>query len=202
MSGSTVGIMATHSNSVSILATDNFNRANGAIGTTNWTSQPGIAGGAAMQIVSNEASSTLGVTAPYFSGSLVGGGSWPNNQYAQITVGSAVDTTTDAGVGPMGRASTVQQTAYFGQTNTNETKVYKVVNGSYTQLGSNGAACATGDILKLICNGTSISATKNGTTIVGAVTDSAIASGSAGMWGTNGGSPTGTMDNFQGGAYP
>jgi hypothetical protein len=106
----------------------------------------------------------------------------PNDGYAEITYGSAVDPTTDSGVGPMYRVSTTAETGYLAQGNTVQTRIYKVVAGVFTQLGLDGPAIAAGNVLRLICNGTSISATKDGTTIITA-TDAAIASGGAGMWG-------------------
>jgi hypothetical protein len=71
---------------------------------------------------------------------------------------------------------------YFAQTNTHETRLYKVVGGSFTQLGTDAAACSSGQTLRITCNGTAISVSVNGSTVIGPVTDSGIASGRAGIW--------------------
>lgn len=181
---------------MTILATDDFNRANGGLGA-NWTTGTGVQ---PPRIVSNEAlgNAAANVCDANYTGALVGGGAWPNDQYSQFTIGSVVDTTSDEGVGPACRMASGAQTQYFAQTNTVETKLYKVVAGTFTQLGVDGAACATGNVLRLECVGDQITVKKNGTTIIGPITDSAIASGNAGMWCTH---AVGAIDSFEGGDF-
>ena len=156
------------------LASDDFDRADGGLGA-NWTTTTGES---ALAIVSNE---VRGGSAAIFGGRYTAAAA-PNDGYAEIVVGSVVCTTTDEGIGPAYRIAAGAQTHYLVQTNTNETRLYSVVGGGYTQLGSDGVACVTGDVLRLTCNGTSISVQRNGTTIIGPVTNSAIASGNAGIW--------------------
>jgi hypothetical protein len=182
---------------MTILATDDFNRADGGLGA-NWTTTTSED---APLISTNEARNSTGVLTgggARYTGALTGGGAWPNDQYAEVIIGSVVSTTTDEGVGGACRIASGAKTHYLVQGNTHETRIYKVVAGAFTQLGSDGPAVATGDKLRLICSGTSISATKNGTTIIGPVTDSDIASGDAGIWCTPNGGP-GTANSFEGG---
>lgn len=188
---------------MTILATDPFTGTGDSALSANWTSLTGGGQFTAPKLNGNEARNPVGNPGvAYYSGSLVGGGSWPNDQYVEVVVGSVVSNTSDEGVGPAARvnfAGTTPTSLYFAQTNTSETKLYKwTTGGGYVQLGSNGAACAAGDLLRLIPNGTSISVTKNGTTIIGPVTDSTIASGSAGIWCSDVGGP-GTINSFEGG---
>lgn len=75
--------------------------------------------------------------------------------------------------------------------------LYKVVSGTATLLGSHGAA-AVSDLIRIEATGTTIVSKKNGTTLV-TVTDSAIASGSAGFgfYSTSGTAPR--IDDWEGG---
>jgi hypothetical protein len=154
------------------LASDNFTRANAANLGANWT-DPAVE----FSIVSNNAVAVLGGAALVLYNAVAA----PNDGYAEVTLGSAVDATTDQGLGPAYRVNTGSATAYFGQINHIESKIYKVVTGVFTQLGV-GPPGATGDVWRLTASGTSISLAQNGTTQI-TVTDAAIASGSAGMWG-------------------
>lgn len=156
------------------LAADDFDRADGGLGA-NWA---GVPNESALAIISNEC---YGGSAAVFGGRYTATAA-PNDGYAEIVVGSVVCTTSDEGIGPAYRISSVAQTHYLVQTNQNETRLYRVVSGSYAQLGTDGAACVAGDVLRLTCNGTSISVQRNGTTFIGPVTDANIASGAAGIW--------------------
>lgn len=155
------------------LASDNFTRANGGLGA-NWTVNSSIGISGPLTISSNNAvSGSSGANMDVYTAVAA-----PNDGYAEITLGSAVDPTTDSGVWVIYRASTTAETGYFAQCNTVETRLYKMVAGVFTQLGSNGPAGAAGDVIRIICNGTAHTVTKNGTSIITA-TDSAIASGGA-----------------------
>lgn len=156
------------------LAADDFDRADGGLGA-NWAT---TTDSTALAIVSNEA---VGNSAAVFGGRYTATAA-PNDGYAEIVVGSVVCTTSDEGIGPAYRVASGALTKYLVQTNTNETRLYRVVGGGYAQLGSDGVSCVTGDVLRLTCNGTSISVQRNGTDIIGPVTNGDIASGDAGMW--------------------
>ena len=163
------------------LATDNFLRADGAIGAL-WG---GTTSFNAPVIVSHEARCASGDGND--AATTEQGGTWVANQYSEITIGSVVGTVSDNGVGPTVRSVfSGNLTMYIAQSNTHETRIYKVVSGAYTQLGSDGPAVATGDVIRLTANGTTITVTKNGTSII-SVTDSSVTTGAPGIWATNSG---------------
>lgn len=176
---------------MTILATDDFNRANdtGGLGA-NWTK--GDAGNF-YEVISNTAQ-IVNISAVLDRYTAI---SWPNDQYAKVTL-TTLTAASDEGVGPACRMSAIAQTAYFAQANTTEIKLYRVVAGVFAQLGSDAAAAAATDVLELICSGTSISVKKNGVTIIGPETDAVIAAGSAGLWGFQA-AGTVAVDNFEGG---
>ncbi len=174
-----------------VLASDDFNRANGALGT-NWGDVTGLS---TFTIQSNAAIAVGSILGNRFINV-----SAPNDQYAKTTL-SILRSTSDEGVGPAVRMASGAITMYFAQCNTTEIKLYRVVGGSFVQLGSDAAAGAVNDIILIQAVGTSITVKKNGTTIIGPITDANIASGDWGMWGSN---PTGginpvAVDNWEGG---
>lgn len=178
---------------MAVLATDNFNRANAANLGANWTVQSGFA---AIPIVSNHMDVPASLGVEYYNGV-----SWPNDQWSDYICG-AIDDRTDEGMGPAIRINTSSGDLYLSQTNTSETRLYKYVGAVFTQLGSDGASCTTSDQMYAEAVSTSIAVKKNGSTIVGPVTDSAISSGNAGMWSSSafiGTSPTG--DDWRGGDF-
>lgn len=129
-----------------------------------------------------------------------GSTTYPNDQWAQLTLGSVVESVTDNGLGPAVRMASGALTAYFAQCNTHEIKLYKAISSTFTQLGTDAAAAAAGDVIYIEAQGTSILVKKNGTTIIGPITDSGIASGKAGMWCSQSATvPTG--DNFLAGNF-
>lgn len=174
---------------MTVLATDDFNRADGAIGA-NWSNLAD-----AFVIATNKARSGSGTT-DSITISTYTNATWPNNQYAQCVIGSPV-AVSDEGVGPIIRCSDANN-LYIAQGNTVETKLYKRVGGAFTQLGSDGAAVADGDTLYVEAQGTSILVKKNGSTIIGPVTDAALSAGNAGMWGTR---QAMRADDFAGGDF-
>jgi len=123
--------------------------------------------------------------------------SFNNNQYAQAKV------TARSASGVVGAAVRCHASAatYYGYyTDSGASYLFKMVAGSWTQLGSNAAALAVNDIIRIEANGTTITPKKNGSTTgtPGAQTDSAIASGYAGLSGY-GNQTTARVDNFEGG---
>lgn len=178
------------------LFTDNFNRANSTgISNANWTTATGA--NASVNIVSNEAACIVGDICSNYINSIV----WPNDQYAKCSVGTVVETVTDNGVGPMVRMAAGAQTGYLGQGNTHETKLYKAVATAFTQLGINGPAVTTGDVLELRAQGTTLTLLLNGTAICGTpLTDASIAAGNAGIWLSSPGQQD-SLDNFEAGDF-
>jgi len=174
---------------MSILATDNFNRADSGNLGTNWTIVTSMGG---FTIVANEAKGTANC-GEYYNAVI-----WPNDQYAQCVLKTMI-ATTDEGPGPRIRMATNLNTAYFLQANTTEIRLYKVVSSGYTQLGSDLAGGAVNDILRLEAKGSTIIAKKNGATI-STQTDNAIASGNAGLWDWDN-SASATIDDWEGGDF-
>lgn len=105
-----------------------------------------------------------------------------DDQYSEGTlsgVGSG------AFIGVSVRCSASAATYYGYYVDVDETYMFKQVSGSFTQLGSKGTGGSATDVLRLEASGTTITPIKNGSedTEVGAQTDSAIGSGSAGLCG-------------------
>lgn len=165
-------------------ASDNFTRADNASLGVNWTVNTSFSG--TFWAISSNNALAAGLAVSTYTAVAA-----PNDGYAEITIGSLLETASDNGPGPCYRTSRTAMTLYFAQANTTETKLYKLLAGAFTQLGSDGPAVTTGDVIRLICNGTSLTVTKNGISIITA-TDASIASGDAGMWA----SPTSNSDNI------
>ena len=167
-------------------ATDNFNRADVNPIGGNWTT---IGALSAVQIVSNAAKGTnaSGRSAAYWNAD-----AFANDQYAQTVVpftGGLYD-------GPVVRAATGAETYYNFRPNGASTAIlYKAVAGTFTALGS-GWAFVAGNTLKLSIEGTTLTGYINGVAQDPTQTDSALASGSAGIrfYGTGG-----TLDDFEAG---
>ena len=158
---------------MSTLATDDFNRADSANLGANWTALDTTFAIASNQAAANGAG---GVFTVRYTGA-----TFPDDQWAQVTVNASVETQTDQGCGPCVRMQ-AGGNLYLLQGNTVETRIYKRVSGGYTQLGTDGPSIAAGDVLYLEIQGSQLIAKKNGSTICGSPTDSAIASGNAGLW--------------------
>lgn len=74
---------------------------------------------------------------------------------------------------------------YPGGTGTADSYLFKMVAGTWTQLGPTGGAWSTSDTIRLEVSGTTLTPIRNGSTYasIGAQTDASIASGSAGVCG-------------------
>jgi hypothetical protein len=176
---------------LSILATDNFNRAAGALGAS-WTDvRVGLAIGGASE--ANRADSTTASGAASYNNTVT----WPNDQYAQVVIRTSV-ANADEGAGPAVRM-VAGSTLYFAQGGLTDTRLYKGVANSFSQLGSTAGAVASGDILYIEAVGNQITMKKNGSTIIGPITDSSIASGNAGMWTSS--ASTLSVDDWEGGDF-
>ncbi len=178
---------------MSVLATDDFTRANAPNLGANWGLVTGLN---TFQVSSNQADT--------LNGSNLGGRytavAAPANQYSKVTL-SALNASTSTGVGAAVRMASGAITMYLIQGNTTETTMFKGVGGSFTQLGSTAAASAVNDTLSIEASGTTITGKKNGVTIIGPVTDAAIASGDFGVWGTDPGAVGLRVDNWEGGDF-
>jgi hypothetical protein len=125
-----------------------------------------------------------------------------NDQYAQAVFVSAGSADRCAGVAVrVAAASTDTGYLWYSATAVGSASYLgKYVAGSWTQLGSNGAKWSNGDTCRLEASGTTITPKINGSTLnpPNAQTDSAIASGYAGVSGY-GDSTTNKIDDWEGG---
>ena len=172
-------------------ATDLFDRTDAANLGTGWTAPSGYN---VLKIVSNTAAGFADTEC----GEYWNGDTWPADQYSEVVLGSVEDET-DKGCGPAVRMGA--NVAYFAQPNAVETKLYKRTGVStYTQISTNGAACTAGDTLRLEVSGTTLTVKKNGATIIGPLTDTALATGNAGLWCFTAGTLA-SVTQWTGGAY-
>ena len=157
------------------LAADLFERADGALGT-DWTAVEEN-----FQIVSGNVHAGSGAQSTSYNNTAT----WPADMYVEVICGT-IETTSDDGIGPAIIVD-AQGDGYVVQTNTTETRCYSRTGsgGTYTKVGSDGASCVSGDVLRLERSGTTITVKKNGSAIIGPTTNSVHAAGSAGLWGFN-----------------
>ena len=169
-------------------ATDDFNRANGALGT-NWVAGPSFA---APTITSNTAGSSSGVfTIAYWNPAT---NTFQNDQFSQVTMISgsspAVVVRHQPGVSSGYMALATGLTAGSG------IDIYKFTAGSFTLLNSGASFTPNpGDVLKLTVTGTTLVATVNGTTR-NTITDATFGSGSPGI-----GTFNAAVDDWSGGPF-
>lgn len=172
-------------------ATDTFTAADGTALTTysaSWTLNDGNFAINTNSVHSNAATVETGAhwNADTFN----------DNQYALGTIVAI-------GANPMGvavRAHATAATWYGFYSDTGGSYLHKNVAGVWTQLGSTGAAFSVNDIIRIEVSGATVTPMRNGATISppGAQTDSAIASGSAGITGYNN-STSSRVDGWEGG---
>ncbi len=162
---------------------DNFNRANGALGS-NWSSSGGAA---AYTIVSNTAAS---------SNAEVEEAVWWNattfaaDHFAEVTITTV---SANAFIGPAVRISSGGN--YYGFYGDNSARyLIRVVGGTWTSLATTGTGFANGNVVRLEVEGTTLRAYINGV-LWTSTTDSNLSSGSAGItsWANN---ADGRLDDF------
>ena len=161
-------------------ASDNFQRANGSLGS-NWTATAD--GGLTI-------STDVAVGAAGNSGDMWTASSFTSDQYAQVTLTSTQLTGTQW-VGPMVRAQgTGGQSGYvaiyFWNNGAPEVMLFLRSSGNWSQLGSaySVSALPAGTVLGLAVAGAALTVTVNGTTDI-AATNTALAGGAPGLM-TNG----------------
>jgi hypothetical protein len=120
---------------------------------------------------------------------------YANDQYSQFLINAVVFGTFFGPAVRCASSSTYTGYAYAGDSGL-YSQLSKVVSGTQTQLGSNGAAFVATHTYKLKAESTTITPMKDGSTAdIGAQTDSSIASGYAGMAGYGNGGTRG--DNME-----
>lgn len=169
-------------------ATDVFTGSDGTALTTysaNWTNNQG-----AFKIGGNAVTPNAdGDDAAHWNAD-----AFANDQYAQGVIG-AIGTAVYIGVAVRCAASAATFYSFTGNSN-DASYLSKYVAGSYTDLGS-AAAFTAGQTVRIEAEGTTVRCKINGTTVI-SVTDTGIASGSAGVAGA-GTVATSTLDNWEGG---
>jgi len=167
--------------------TDDFNRANGALGA-NWTADSGLS------IVSNA------VTDSAFTNSqgarYIGGSAFGNDQYSQVVFISGGNSS----VGPLVRSTDLNNYYYMACSTVIGCELDKWVAGSKTFIAFWGGTVANGDTLRLEIIGTTITGkvVHSGTpTTVGSTTDATFASGQPGFRFEAAGATPDSIDNFQ-----
>lgn len=158
------------------LATDDFNRADGAVGA-NWTALD-----TAFAIVSNQAQAGTG--GGTYSMKYSGAGAVANDQWAQVTIKATAETQSDQGAGPCVRMGAgANGDLYLAQGNTNETRLYRRTSGpSYAQLGADGAGVAANDVLYLEIQAQALIVKKNGSNIISVTDAGGLTTGTPGLW--------------------
>lgn len=177
---------------MTVLAQDDFDRANGGLGA-DWSGGGGdsiiIVGAEALAESYNECNAHYNAV------------SFPDDQWAEVVIGSVATGGGGQGIGPAVRRTTFEN-LYFFTANDGDFRVYKRVGGSYTQLGETTvSALVEGDVLRLEVEGTTLTATLNETPVCATpVTDSDLSSGSAGMRGWEASGPVGAA-SWSGGDF-
>lgn len=167
---------------MSLPATDNFNRANSGTLGSNWTEQDAAGTGSTNQIVSNQAtgSGSRDFTRAFWNADVFG-----NDQYSQSLLAACNDymylSVRASGTG----ASGANHYVLVMNNGAGQSFIQKVVAGSLTTLASGLTNFnASGDSGKIGVVGTTITVyrdTGSGFVSIGSVTDSSLASGSAGL---------------------
>jgi len=173
---------------LSLPATEVFS---GTDGTTppnaNWTNMA-----TGVKILTNACAA---VTAAVYAAAFWNADAFDNDQFAQATILGAFNNT-----GPIVRAVSSGGDNYYmldandsGATNT---YLFKCIGGGFTLIQTFGVTFAGGDIAKISIAGTTIQCFKNAGQIGTDSTDSALASGSAGVMANT---ITAGLDNWEGG---
>ena len=172
-------------------ASDDFNRADGGLGS-NWTA---ISDGS-MSIASQQVIGTAGVV----TGDIRTAETYPSDQFSQIQVTSTVL----SGGGWVAAAVRLQNSGkngyaglYYWNFGSPELMLFKRSNGAWTQLGTtyNSGVLAAGTQLQIMAVGSTISFLQNGVTRV-SVTDTSFTGGAPGIMADN----NSTADNWSGGS--
>ena len=181
---------------MSVLATDDFNRANANPIGGNWTT---FSSEGAMQIVSN-AITPASVSSD--SGAWYNAIGWPNDQYSQLPV-TILNGVSGAGLGPAVRVANGAQTYYrcaVDHAGSGNVELVRAVAGSHTTLWTRTATFVDGDLVRLEVQGSTLRAFIAGVQVGADFVDgSPITSGNAGIAFSSGSVTSTSGDNWEGG---
>lgn len=167
---------------MSVLATDDFDRADNANLGASWDQ---ITGEFAYKLASNKAEPSVlnQDCAEYHSGIV-----WPDDHYGQCILTpstSGGSASSDRGIGLAARAATAARTYYRLSTDatgaTNNIGLSKFVAAVKTNLWFRSLAIAAGDVVRLEVQGTTLRVFFNGVQLGADTTDASIATGSPGV---------------------
>jgi hypothetical protein len=186
-------LLAFTQTAMAATASDNFNRANGALGAS-WTK---ISDGA--MTISGQA--VAGTSSTANTGDLWTASTFTGNQFSQITTSTQL--TGGQWIGVAVRANNTGQQAYVGiyywNNGSPDMRLYRRSGGTWIQLGSTYAsgALAVGSQLQIQAVGSKVSLLANGTPRI-SVTDTTLTAGKPGIiaFGKS------TADNWTGGDVP
>ncbi len=172
-----------------VIGSDSFNRANGALGA-GWTDDSD----AGLSIVSDQVAGN-----GQDSGDLRTGESYPSDQFSQLTVGS-VQLSGSQWIGPAARMQASGKSAYVGfyywNNGNPEVMLFLRNGGSWKELGAyNSGALAAGTQLTLVAVGNTISFQVNGVQRIG-VSDGTLTGGAPGILASG----AGTAGSWSGGS--
>ena len=188
---------------MSILASDNFTRANASDLGTNWDECTGETESGGFNIDANLALPALLNSDSSETNNSV---SWPNDQYSQVTFSITTAEGAGAGSGPTCRAATGATKTYYRLVgNASGYEFGRKVAGAYTALSSGtGTTFTSGDTLYLEVKTNGANADwickKNGTSFDSGTDTSPIASGRAGI-GFSSISTTASLSAWEGGDF-
>ena len=170
---------------------DDFNRANGSLGS-NWSN---VTSFSAMQISSNAANA--GSVAKCMAAVNTSTVTFANDHSAQITVGN-IGSFDYVGLLVRVSGGTGYGVQIDGRTGNSNNTLFRFAGGVITSnLGTGSLTATAGDTLKLVASGTTIALYKNGS-LVDSVTDATYASGQPGILSDFGNSNVGIVDDFVG----
>ena len=176
-SANVTNVTVSCSNSTATTATDDFNRANGALGP-NWI---GISDGALTITSQTVAGTVSGGT----SGDIRTSETYGSNQSSQVEV-TSTQLSGGQWIGPAVRAQNGGQNTYLGiyfwNSGSPQLRLYKRISGTWIQLGSSfsSGALPAGTQLQLQASGSSITFSQNGVSRI-SVTDTSLTGGAPGI---------------------
>lgn len=184
---------------MSVLASDNFNRANAGTLGANWTLMKGNS--EQFKVLSNQAAVA---TVSSRDGSYYSATAFPNNQYSQalvVTLGNAY-----SGVAVRAITSGATRNAYYAGVEPNDfggattTRIWKDVASVVTSLGTGATAAAAGQTHYLEAQGTVLVMKVNGTNEI-SVTDASLTAGQPGIAAFHNSTAVGIFDDWVGGDF-
>jgi hypothetical protein len=181
---------AASGGSGTLTASDDFNRANGALGG-NWTAMSDGAMSISSQVVAGGNSGQSGATRTAET--------YASSQYSEVQV-TSTQLTGGQWIGPAVRSQNSGQNLYLGiyfwNSGSPQLRLYERASGSFTQLGStfSTGALAAGATLRLTAAGSTISFLLNGSPAI-TVSDTSLTGGAPGIMAFG----TARADNWAGG---